>query len=196
MSFKPQDMDKAFASNYMRFDRGPSVIGETKGYKIRILSEPIAGYEYWLDAKGDIVPRGELAGDGGKPVRARHFADFPMEARNAMKAFAAAVVWNYELEKVQIFSVKQKAIMNGLEALTHSEGWEDVTTYDITINKTKTGSEERNVEYSVMPNKSDPQPAPEIIEAYEAANINLEALLTGDDPFAGSEDVDPNDIDL
>ncbi len=185
MNFIPKGYDKVSQSNYMKFQDGAN--------KVRFLTEPITGYEYWIDKSESVVARNKLAGEGGKPMRAKTYDDFDMEQRSAMKPFAAATVWNYEVEKVQILQVKQVGIMNALSALVESESWGDVTGYDVVITRTKTGPDPMNVEYSVMPEpKKDLDKA--ALDAYEESNINLEALYAGDDPFSSIKEVDV-DID-
>ncbi len=193
MSFKPEGHEKYTVGPYMKFNTGPTTVGKQKSYKIRILSESITGYEYWIDASGNIVPRNERAGEGGSPVRLRADAEFTREQISAMKMFAAMVVYNYEFEKVQILEVKQSKILNGLNALLDSSSWGDVQDYDINIVKSKTGPEDMNVEYSVMPEPKE-ELSKEVLEAYDATSINLEALFDGEDPFATNEDVDPSEV--
>lgn len=191
MSFIPKDYDKATAGNYMKFEKG-GAIGVPVPHKVRILQESILGYEYWVDKVGNVVPRGEMAGEGGKPIRAERYDGFEMEQRNAMKGFAAMVVWNYKAEKIQILQIKQSKIMNGLEALENSESWGDVKKYDIVINRIKTGAETKNVDYSVMPEPAKPL-TKEIKEAFKVTPINLKALYSGDDPFDTSLSEDESD---
>jgi len=188
MSFRPEGHEKFTASNYMKFEDGPN--------KIRILSEPVNGYVYWVSADGKIVPRNTLSGPGGKPVRLRFNAKFSHEQISAMRMFAAMVVWNYNIEKVQVLEVKQSSIMYALDGLYDSKAWGDVTGYDIVITRTRTGPKPKDVEYSVLP-EPKAKVSKEILEAYDG-KINLEALFEGEDPFSNenTEKVDLDEIDL
>jgi hypothetical protein len=182
--FKPNNYEQAMVGQYTKFSEGQN--------RFRFLTEPITGYVYWVNKEGSIVPKNSMAGEGGKPVRAPDFTDFPLNARSAMKGFAAAVVWNYDAQKIQILEIKQVVIMNALEALASSKSWGDITSFDVIITKTKTGPEARDVEYSVMPEpKSELDET--IMQAYEQTPVNLEALYSGDDPFGESVDVDEID---
>jgi len=178
----------------MKFEEGQN--------RIRILEKPITGYVYWEDAEGNLVPKNEMAGKGGKPVRVKSWEGLTNAQRGAMKGFAAMVVWNYQAERIQILEVKQVGIMNALEALSLSKSWGDITTFDIVITKTRTGINPTDVEYSVMPEPKEPV-SKEIKEAYKEAHIDLEALYRGEDPFGvektepeGLEEVDLDDLNL
>lgn len=189
MSFRPEGHERYTVSNYLKFEEGAN--------KIRILKEPINGYEYWVFADGQIVPRGTLAGKGGKPIRMRGDAGpFSQEQISAMKMFAAMVVWNYNAEKVQILQLTQSSIMNALDGLYDSKAWGNITGYDIVINKKKTGPEPMNVEYSVLP-EPKAKVSKKILEAYDGT-INLEALFEGDDPFSNenTDKIDLDEVDL
>lgn len=177
--FTPENFAEAMTGNYLKkFEEGQN--------RIRILEEPITGYVYWEDANGNIVPKNEMAGKGGKPIRVKSWDKLTNAQRSAMKGFAAMVVWNYQVSKVQILEVKQIGIMNSLEALSLSKSWGDVTTFDIIITKTKTGPNPTDVEYSVMPEPKEPL-TDEIKKAYKDANVNLSALYKGEDPFGSNE---------
>ena len=192
--FTPDKFAESQVGNYMKFEDGQN--------RIRILEKPITGYVYWEDAEGNLVPKNEMAGKGGKPVRVKSWEGLTNAQRGAMKGFAAMVVWNYQAEKVQILEVKQVGIMNALEALSLSKSWGDVTSFDIVITKTRTGINPTDVEYSVMPEPKEPV-SKEIKEAYKEAHIDLEALYRGEDPFGvektepeGLEEVDLDDLNL
>jgi hypothetical protein len=192
--FTPDKFAESQVGNYMKFEDGQN--------RIRILEKPITGYVYWEDAEGNLVPKNEMAGKGGKPVRVKSWEGLTNAQRGAMKGFAAMVVWNYQAERIQILEVKQVGIMNALEALSLSKSWGDVTSFDIVITKTRTGINPTDVEYSVMPEPKEPV-SKEIKEAYKEAHIDLEALYRGEDPFGvektepeGLEEVDLDDLNL
>jgi len=192
--FTPDKFAESQVGNYMKFEEGQN--------RIRILEKPITGYVYWEDAEGNLVPKNEMAGKGGKPVRVKSWEGLTNAQRGAMKGFAAMVVWNYQAERIQILEVKQVGIMNALEALSLSKSWGDVTSFDIVITKTRTGINPTDVEYSVMPEPKEPV-SKEIKEAYKEAHIDLEALYRGEDPFGvektepeGLEEVDLDDLNL
>ncbi len=183
--FTPDRFSEAQTGNYMKFEDGQN--------KIRILEKPITGYVYWEDAEGNLVPKNEMAGKGGKPVRVKTWDELTNLQRGAMKGFAAMVVWNYNVGKIQILEVKQVGIINSLEALSLSKSWGDVTTFDIIITKTRTGTNPTDVEYSVMPEPKE-KLSDEVKKAYKDADVNLDALFKGADPFSKEEAVDMEEI--
>src|SRR3990167_8385134 len=111
--FKPKDYDKAMVGNYLKLDEGQN--------RIRILKEPITGYIYWRDKDGNLVSKNKPAGEGGKPTRVRDYIELEMEERNVMRGFAAMIVWNYQVDKIQIWEVKQVGIISSLDALSNSK---------------------------------------------------------------------------
>ena len=99
--FFDKDYELPTSNNgYMSFEQGKN--------KFRILSKPIVGWEWWVkDEDGndkprrcgqrDKVPVGELVRDGDP----RHFWSM--------------VVWNYQLEMVQILSIRQATIQKPIK---------------------------------------------------------------------------------
>ena len=77
-------------------------------------------------------------------------------------------------------------IINSLEALSLSKSWGDITTFDIIITKTRTGTNPTDVEYSVMPEPKE-KLSDEVKKAYKDADVNLDALFKGEDPFKSDE---------
>lgn len=146
--------------NYFRFEDGEN--------NIRILSSAITGWEYFTTEN--------------KPVRSREqFEELPLDIKvgGRIKEFWSFIIWNINVEKVQIMEITQKTIMKAILALIKNSKWGDVKSFDISI--TKTG-ENLETTYSVMPNpKSDL--SEKATKAYESSDINLEALYEGDDPF-------------
>ncbi len=140
--------------------------------KFRFLDAPIMGYEYWTEDR--------------KPVRAKDLwkvipADADISGQRGWnpKHFWAMPVWNFDDKAIQILELTQVTILNALQELIHNEDWGDPRNYSITV--TRKG-EALETEYSVVPSPAQPTPA-DIIEAYKAKPINLEALYTGDNPF-------------
>ena len=181
-TFLPESYDgiPASPSNYMKLEEGENIF--------RVLSNAIIGYEYWTGEEKD-----------RKPVRVKTFSDVPDEFknnkdnRNNAKYFWAFVIYNPKLKIIQVLEIKQKGILRGLEALALSKAWGDPKNYNIMVTKTKTGSEARDVEYSVMP---EPKEKLEdgVLQLYKDMNINLESLFEGKDPFKAGEEININDI--
>jgi hypothetical protein len=181
--FLPNDYDgiPQGPSNYLKLEEGENII--------RILSSAIIGYEYWT---------GE--GDSRKPIRVKDFDEVPDEYknnkdnRNNAKYFWAFVVYNLKTKGIQILQIRQKGIMNGIEALNKSKSWGNPKLYNIIITKTKTGSEPRDVEYSVMPEPKEALDAG-ILKLYNDMDIDLTALYEGNDPFKSEDEVNPDEVD-
>jgi len=171
-TFLPENYERPATSGgrYLKFRDGAN--------KIRIMSAPVMGHEYWTTDK--------------KPVRSREpFSAVPADARLddgqfKPKYFWALVVWNYAQSALQVMEITQSSIQGPIEELALNEDWGDPREYDITINKKGEGLD---TEYSVQPSPHKAVPV-EAHKAYREARINLEALFDGGDPFsvsAGSE---------
>ncbi len=161
MTFLPPDYQapKSASNSYMKLQDGEN--------KIRILSQPIFGWEDWVE---------------NKPVRYR-FNQKPAKAHDPKKAvrhFWMFIVWNYLEERIQILSITQATIRTNLEALCKDEDWGDPYFYDIKITRKGEGTD---TEYMVNPCVPKATPK-EAIEAFKAAPCNLEALFDNADPFS------------
>jgi hypothetical protein len=161
-------------SNYMTLEEGLN--------SFRVLSPAIVGYEWWV----------EQGVEGRRPVRVRTFDEIPDEVREATdsrqraKHFWAFTVYNYASQTIQILEIKQKTIMRAMEALVKNPKWGSPLNYDLVIEKVRTGSQERDVEYNVIP--EPPSPLDEgIAELAKQVPVRLEALYEGRDPFAEPE---------
>lgn len=188
MSFLPNDYKEPVTNNYMKFQTGDNTF--------RVLSSAIVGMEFWkteTNEKGEEVRKpirrrptetiftDELGLDSwGNPERPKHFWAF--------------VVYNREAGAIQILEITQKSIRQGLKALVENKKWGDPKEYDIVVTK---NGEKLDTEYIVTPEPKEPI-SEEILKEYEAMNINLEALFSGDDPFATKreEEIDIEDVEI
>jgi len=170
---------------YMKFKQGPN--------RLRILSEPIKGFEYW------VTKTTEDGEEKRTPIRKRVNEKIPVgeiEMDNPVRAFLAFVVWNYEDKAVQILNITQRTIAEPIAAYKAQEAWGSpigTKGYDLVI--TKTGEGRQNTSYSVIANPKTPLDK-RIIEKFEDMKINLEALYEGKDPFETEEEVKPEDIKI
>ena len=158
-------------SNYMTLEEGEN--------SFRVLSSAIIGYEWWM----------ENSEEGRRPVRVRSADEIPDEVRQATdnrqkaKHFWAFTVFNYKTKTIQILELKQKTVMRAIEAFIKNPKWGNPKNYDLIIERVKTGSQERDVEYNVIP--EPPSPLDEgIVELAKSVPVRLEAMFTGEDPFA------------
>lgn len=105
-----------------------------------------------------------------------------------LKQALAFWVWNYSTNGVQLFQASQRGILDTLAALLSDEDVaKDPGSWDFELNRTGTGMETR---YTVVlkPGKRKSQPAvsEQVNEAWQkcvSEGCNLQALLTGGDPF-------------
>ena len=164
MSFIPQDYKIPSESRYFKFQSGEN--------DFRVMSSAIVGFEYWTEDK--------------KPVRLREMwkkkpTDIKVEANGSYrtKPFWAFVVWNYEVNAIQIMQITQTTIMRAIKALVDNKKWGDPKDYDLTITRTGEGLK---TEYSIVPSPKNEVQA-EIAEEFKNKPVNLEALFLGEDPF-------------
>lgn len=160
--------------------------------RLRILSSPIIGWERWADN----VER--IDGSTGRgPIRGKNKEDldpqFGMGGDKGWKHFWAMTVWNVDAKCIQVWNITQKTIMSSLKAVAASDDWGNPKDFDILITRIKTGSEAKNVDYTLMPTPKK-ELSKEILEAYEEVNVDLERLFDSQNPF--SEDIDPKKVKL
>jgi hypothetical protein len=166
-SFLPNGYEVPQApSDYTKLKKGPN--------KLRILSAPILGYEYWTEDR--------------KPVRSRELwnvipADADISKGWQPKHFWAMVVWNHDAKAIQIWQPTQKTILVELQQLAANEDWGDPRGYNITINRT---GEDLKTEYSVQPSPHTEIPAA-VLAQYKEKKIDLNALFEGGNPFEATE---------
>lgn len=140
---------------------------------IRILSSAVVGYEYW--------------NINNKPVRSKTPIEEPQDIKldkegkpTKVKHFWAFVVWNYDTKNVEILQLTQSTVQSAITNLVKDEDWGDPKQYDIKITRTGEGFD---TEYTVSPKPAKPI-SDEILKKYNDKKINLEALFTGENPFA------------
>jgi hypothetical protein len=151
--------------------------------KFRILSEPIFGYEGFIEENDKPIP-----------VRSKNLndiADMDWKVGGEPKYFWALVVWDYKDKAVKILEIKQKTILRAIFDYEKNEEWGDTRKYDLTV--TRTG-EKLDTSYTIMASPHKPLSA-EIKEAYEAESINLNALYDNGNPFGKAEGLSEDTTD-
>ena len=93
--------------------------------------------------------------------------------------FRATVVRNYDDKMIQIREIKSKQIMNKIKALIKDADRGDNFDYDLKVSKTGV---KKDTKYDVIPSGKWPT-AKDILKAYKEADIMLEPLFLGIDPF-------------
>src|SRR5215471_16966136 len=161
-------------SNYMTLEDGVN--------NFRVLSSAIVGYEWWTEEEGARFPR-----------RVKTFEEIPAEVKNAAdkraqaRHFWAFTVYNYKTKTIQILELKQQTVMRAIEAFVKNPKWGNPKHYDLIIDRVKTGNRDRDVEYNVVP--EPPSTLDEgILELAKSVPVNLEALYSGQDPFASADE--------
>lgn len=155
-------------SNYMKFEQGDN--------KFRILSNPIVGFEYWTN--------------DNKPVRSKQYpTETPniktdKEGKSRVNHFWAFIVWGYRENKLMILQITQNSIKDYVEALQRSDNWGNPNNYDLNVSRKGTGFD---TEYQTMA-LPPAQLSENIDEAYKKANIDLNALYDGGDPFNSEQE--------
>jgi len=152
-----------------------------KKTKVRVLSDFITGKSIWVrntdpNAKSDRKPFRLAQGESAPvsimdQVAINKFTGKP----ESWKQFIAAVVWNYADEQVEIFETDKSPLIERISELEDDEDWGDSKSYDLGITKTGTGKETR---WSITPSNKASFKCP-----VEWKQVNLNALLSGENPF-------------
>ena len=160
MNFLPENYKSPVSSNnYLKMNEGEN--------RIRILSQPIMGWEDWQD---------------NKPVRYRleNKPAKPVDPAKPVRYFWAFIVHNVIEDQVQIMQITQNTIIKSIESLCNDADWGNPYHYDIKIKKSGKGMETQYVT-SPVPHK----PVDEhVIDLFNSKPCNLDALFTSEDPFA------------
>ena len=144
--------------------------------KIRVLTETVAGYEFFgLGENGKQRPFRRMYEEGS-------FSSREMDERGAsfeskQKLFFACLIYNYDLEKYQIWECTQASIQDRLREIRKDPDYGAIQNYDLKITKTGTGKETR---YGV--NQSPPKAIDKKI-LQNAPTVDLYKLFTSEDHF-------------
>lgn len=148
-----------------------------KDTKFRILSAPLVGWVYYSTAenkKGSPVRSREKPKDEDRISPAN---GYDSEKPAATRSFYAFIVYNYVTQRAEIMDIQQISIQRQLKKYVENPDWGNPLEYDITLSKDEAGK------YTLTASPHKP-PSEEVTESLaEASKINLEALLTGDNPF-------------
>lgn len=160
------ELPKSEGGNYTKLKKGTTT-------KIRILTSPIVGWEYFTNEN--------------KPKRQREaFNGIPSDSKEGRKPkeFWAFVVWNYEENAIQIMEITQNTIKEKLFNLAKDSDFGDPKAYDIKIARNNGEGIETKYDITAL-GKAEFSPEKANVEEImkEAKGIRLEALYDGDDPF-------------
>ena len=159
-----RELPKVAGGQYMKIQNGTN--------KFRVLSEPVCGYEAWVDKKP--VRRKKYEFDG-MVFDKSSYTGLPQDP----KVFWAMVVWNYQEQQIMILSLDKASIIRDFDQLVDDADWGDPRNYDLKIEKS---GEKMNTKYTILPSNQKPI-AKEILDTYHSISINLEKLFEGGDPF-------------
>lgn len=168
MAFLPEGYRVPQKSNYTKFEQGETII--------RILEEPLLGWELWVNGKPKRIPM-----DGSFSMSDMNNADINKftNLRSEPRHFWAMVVWNYDLKMIQICELTRRDQMNPIKALSRSKAWGSPLEYDLSITK---DGEKQDMTFSIQPCPKE-KLSKEIVEKYKMAKIDINKLLSGEDPF-------------
>ncbi len=162
MPFLPENYkEPASESRYIKIKKDGEI-------KIRILSEPIMGWEDWSLEK--------------KPIRFKEDQRplTSVDPEKPVKFFWSFIVYDIIEHKIKIMQITQVSIRNSLKNLRSDVDFGELYNYDIKIKRTGEG---KDTEYHVVPmniktiDKS-------IIDLFDETPCNLEALFFSQDPFS------------
>lgn len=174
--FLPNDYEEPVTSRYMKFEEGEN--------KFRVLPAKmgkqtvIMGWEYWKTRDNKRVPI-RVKKDVSVPLSELEMNPKTGEL-DTPKFFWALAVWNYKAKYVQILEIKQKTIREVIEGLSKNPKWGSPLEYDLIVTQTVEGGK---TSYTTTPDPKE-KIEEEILEAYKATPVNLDALYEGLDPFA------------
>lgn len=169
--------DPSRRTGFMKFKKGDN--------KMRILSNPILGWEEWIDTK---------------PIRYR-MKDEPKQWQDPKKPgkhFVTMMIWDYKQEEkvraseeelplkvcLKILHIPQVSIRRSLEEHSADPDLGPLFSYDIEVKRSGEGLQTK---YGVFP--LPPTEVPDyIIPIYKENRCNLEAIFDGQDPWGYWDD--------
>ena len=164
--FLPKDYSTPkTAGRYFRIQDGESI-------KLRVLTSPVMFWEWWSE--------------DNKPIRVKYDGSFVktpdgVRADSKYRFVWAMVVWNYDKKMTEIWSVGQAGIRKSLEDWAKDEDIGNPITYDIKLARTGAWMETTYTVTALQKPENTKEIAKEILK--NANSINLEALITNDNPF-------------
>jgi len=166
--FFPSDYSppKSTSTKYLKLQEGEN--------RFRILSQPIFGWEDWVD---------------NRPMRYRidQKPPRPSNPKMLIRFFMSMIVWSVTTEQIQIFHVTQATIRTAIENLCKDPEWGSPFTYDLKVLRKGEG---KDTDYLVSPVPHKPIHE-YIIEQFYETPIYLDALYDSGDPFADHGKVTP-----
>lgn len=150
------------SGNYLKLKPNTSV-------NVRMLDNPITGWEWWDESDGKKTP-----------IRVKEREEVPpgIDARH----FWAVPVWNLDEGRLQIWTVKQRGVMEKILVLSKNKSWGSPVGndgYNLSVERMGDGL---LTKYNVTPEPKSDVPI-EAVKALAEAALEMEVYYSGGDPF-------------
>ena len=169
MSFLPDNYTPPTTSGqYLKIWDGESI-------RIRILTSPVMFYQWWSNDNKPL----RVAFESGMVVKTPDGANLEKKSQFVW----AMCVYNYALDKVQIWSPYQKAFLNYITDCSKDEDFGNPKTYDFKIARKWQAMETEYTITALLKPDNMKELNKDIL--LEASQIDLKALVTNWNPFEG-----------
>ena len=135
---------------------------------IRILSDVVTGWQYWNDQNKPVRMR-----DRPKETPADIRINDETNKPDRVKHFWVVLIWDYSDSQLKIWEITQAGIQQDLAGFANDPDWGHPKNYNINLKKE---GQKINTTYTVMP-KPAKKLTDEIIQAWQAEKVNLEAVF-------------------
>lgn len=164
-TFLPQGYEEPQTlSNFLKIEPESTV-------RVRILTSAVVGWQYFNNDNKFVKSKTPFV---ALPSDIGYAQDGTL---NSIQHFWAFVVWNYDIQTVQVYQVTQKTIREAISGLIKDEDWGNPLEYDIKI--TRSGSGKEKTTYSINPAPKSPLDS-KIAKIYNDNPINLESIFEND----------------
>ncbi len=171
--FLPADYEPPKSSSkYTKFEDGKTI-------RIRVLSSPILGWEYWEKTSKDAKPVRLPYNEESYKLAVKEANKNEKKDDKKVNHFWIMKVWNYETKTIEVCEITQKTIHASIRNLTADSDFKNPLDYDLKITKKK---ENERTTYEVAPWVPKPI-TDEIKQESDEVVVNLRALFYGADPF-------------
>ena len=175
-AFLPDDYEVPKDEKFLKFKEPET--------KFRFLSSPVLGWVGWNSEK--------------KPVRKRDRKEFRRgevieDAKNKIRHFWAAPVWNYKANRVQLLEITQSSIQGKIKNYAKDPDWGSPVAYDLKVIKKGDGMD---TEYDViaLPKRDAGATIEDHWREAQKAGFNLAAIFgIQGDPFGDGHGAPPED---
>lgn len=171
--FLPADYEPPKSSSrYTKFE-------DWKTIRIRVLSSPILGWEYWDKTSKDPKPVRLPYNEVSYKLSISEANKNEKKDDKKVNHFWAMKVWNYETKAIEVCEITQKTVHASIRNLTADIDFKNPIDYDLKITKTKNWDK---TTYEVAPWVPKPI-TDEIKKESDEIKVQLRALFYNEDPF-------------